>query len=189
MAALKRRKEKKVNLLVRTDFEHTTLGRILNWALSAGRIIVIVTELVVILAFISRFWLDRTLTNLNEQNQARQAQIEAAASFETAFREDQKRLDVYKRLEGLKTNAQQLVLQVSTSLPADVSLTNITLAENQINLQGVALSEAGLAGFLKALEDTGRFSAINLKDLTLSFDAQLLKFTVGAALKGQNGSD
>ena len=59
--------KKDINLLPREEFEQKTVGRFLIWALTVGRWIVIVTELIVITAFLSRFKLDRDLANLYEK--------------------------------------------------------------------------------------------------------------------------
>ena len=55
-----------VNLLEKDDFSESPIGRIVTWAITYGRYIMILTEIVVLLAFISRFSLDRKLTDLNE---------------------------------------------------------------------------------------------------------------------------
>jgi hypothetical protein len=58
--------KKEINLLPKEEFEKKPLGKFLVWALSIGRYIVIFTELIVILAFLSRFKLDRDLADLNQ---------------------------------------------------------------------------------------------------------------------------
>ena len=62
-----RKKSSRINLLPQEEFAASTLGRILAWILSTFRILVIMTELIVILAFLSRFWLDARTTDLNEE--------------------------------------------------------------------------------------------------------------------------
>jgi len=54
----------KVNLLPKDNFEFSLVGKFLRWALTAGRVMVVLTEFVVILAFGSRFWLDKEMNDL-----------------------------------------------------------------------------------------------------------------------------
>ena len=75
-----------IELLPQEGWEKGTLGKLLKWALTAGRYIVIVTELAVIMAFLSRFKFDRELTDLHEEIKQKQAVIQSAQSFETEFR-------------------------------------------------------------------------------------------------------
>ena len=60
-------KKQQVNLLPEKGFTSTTTGRVLTWILSTFRIIVIVTEIIVMIAFLSRFWLDAQNTDLSEE--------------------------------------------------------------------------------------------------------------------------
>lgn len=181
MAALTKHKQKKINLLTQEKFEYTPLGRILNWALSAGRVIVIITELVVILAFLSRFYLDKLTTDLNEQNTALKTQVQAASGFEKDFRSTQKRLAAYKSFEDTAFGA--VVREIASLLPAEVSLTNLSFAEKDVTLRGIALSEEGLAGFIKALEASG-FEKVSIVDVTLGTSlGQTLDFILKTQLK------
>ena len=119
-------KTKTINLLIQEGFEHTQLGKILNWLLTAGRTIVVVTELVVITAFLSRFWLDKTLTDLNEQNALKKAQVEASLPFEKDFRAIQSRLSEYKKIETSKTDAIKIFSYfIMVTLKYSVSFTII----------------------------------------------------------------
>ena len=60
------KKEPEINLLPQEEFEGSVIGRILKWGLSTFRIIVIIVEMVVMAAFLSRFWLDAKNSDLNE---------------------------------------------------------------------------------------------------------------------------
>src|SRR3972149_8149847 len=98
----------KINLLGDSEMEHTPLGRIVAWAVTYGRYITIGTEIIVRLAFISRFSLDRKLTDLNDEIFQKQAIIEANSAFESDFR----------TLQDTITKIQTLLAVPSTALTA-----------------------------------------------------------------------
>lgn len=176
---------KKVNLLVREGFEYTTLGRVLTWALSAGRVIVILTELVVIAAFLSRFWLDRVLTDLNEANNNKRKQIEASGRFENDFRALQDRLVNYKKL-AQKTEDSAKISQIASLLPADVSLKRISISKKDLQVTGFSLSEGGLAGLIKGLADSKKYENVQLDGLSLSTEGQQgFVFTIKGTVAGK----
>ena len=58
--------KRSINLLPRDAFEASTLGVVLEWALVFGKWAVIVTQLVVMGAFLWRFALDTRLSNLKK---------------------------------------------------------------------------------------------------------------------------
>lgn len=175
-------KNHKINLLSKEDFENSALGKLLNWALSAGRIIVILTELVVIGAFLSRFWLDRKHTDLLEENTSRKIQVEAFSSFEEEFKTTQTRLAVYKKLDETKQDTATLLETVSSLLPAEVSLTSISILQNQATIKGISLSESGVAGFIKALTGSEGFEKVTLNDISLG-PSQELVFSISLEIK------
>lgn len=170
---------KKINLLVQEGFEHSPTGKVLAWLLSAGRAIVIITELVVITAFISRFWLDRELTDLVEENNAKKTQVEASANFEKDFQNTQTRLAAVKLLDNAKTSPSEHIKEVTKLLPAEVVLSDITYNENSVSVTGLSLNEAGLAGFMKSLEKSNKFASVNLVNISLQLGtANLINFSL-----------
>lgn len=179
--------KRKINLVLKEGFEFTTIGRLLTWALGVGRVIVILTELIVVIAFLSRFWLDRTLTDLNEANISKRKQIEASNKFETDFRAAQTRLSIYKKLTDKPTKDAAKVKKVASLLPQDVTLNKISLSQKDVSITGVALSEEGLAGFLKGLGKTEEFANIALSGLSLSTEGQQgFSFTLKGTMGGKN---
>lgn len=179
MAALKK---KKINLVVRDGFEHTSLGRALTWGLSVGRVIVILTELVVIGAFLSRFWLDRQLTDLHEVNAQKRKQIEAASKFESEFRTTQQQIDIYKKVTSSTTRSSTSIKDIAKYLPEGVLIERISIStKDGLDIAGNALSEADLAGFLNSLRSSKKYETVQLTSITLATEgAQGFNFTIKA---------
>lgn len=186
--------QKTINLLVRTDFEYSTVGKLLAWLLSAGRTIVILTELVVIIAFLSRFWLDKTLTDLSEANESKRVQVEASFPFEEDFKDVQNKINLVKQLDKERIKTSSLVQTITQLLPSDIALISISFSGSKITLQGDSLTEASLAGFINSLESSKKFKNTTLTSIALENRAQqVIKFTINAdlvqnegALNGQN---
>src|SRR3990167_1463025 len=80
-----------INLLSQKDFDRTLVGKLLRWALTYGRYIIISTEIIVLFAFILRFSLDRQITDLNEEIEQKAAIVAANKGFESSFRNLQSR--------------------------------------------------------------------------------------------------
>src|SRR3989344_5652085 len=94
----KKEKQKLINLLPQEEFTASTLGRILTWLLSSFRIIVIVSEMVVMGAFVSRFWLDAKNADLSDDIEQKQAVVTSFSDFEQQFRSIQKKLLIFSSL-------------------------------------------------------------------------------------------
>lgn len=147
-----------IEFLPQEDWERGTGGKLLKWALTVGRHIVILTELIVILAFLSRFKFDRDLTDISEEVKQKQAIAANSAKFEQEFRLLQNRLVNIEQLRKNQPATDLTIDTVASLLPFDVYLSDLTVANNQITLNAIALSEAGIAMFVKNLKTSGKFS-------------------------------
>ena len=79
-----------INLLPKDSFESSWAGRVLSWALAFGKWTVIVTQLVVIGAFLFRFGYDRKLTDLRRSLEEEAGIVRSYSSIEQPFRLAQK---------------------------------------------------------------------------------------------------
>lgn len=158
------KKQAKINLLPQKEFETSTLGRILRWALSSFRIIVIVTEMFVMGAFLSRFWLDAQNSDLNELLDQKKAVIAASAEVEKEFKSNQKRLTIFSKLTSQAPSAET-VQTIASYLPPEVSLTSFSLNEKVVQISGVSTSEMGIAQFITNLESSKKFKEVSLSQV------------------------
>jgi Tfp pilus assembly protein PilN len=157
----------KIELLPQEDWEKTSFGRFLKWLLTVGRYIVIFTELIVILAFLSRFKLDRDLTDLYDQIEQKQAIIQSSADFQADFRYLQKRLATIKGLRNEQLLTMRLLEEISALTPIDVSFSDLRIQGRRASFTAEALSEAGLATFINNMKKSPRFSELSIDSLSI----------------------
>lgn len=183
--------KKEVNLLPQEEFEQKPVGKFLVWALNIGRWIVIVTELIVIIAFLSRFKLDRDLADLYEEIRAKQAIINSLGEFEQKFRFTQDRLSLISQLDKDQPSISLVLSAVSQSVPADVVLNKLSLEQGSVALGGLALSENGLKTFLNALAHSPILSNINLSNVSKKQEEGEggIQFSLTGKVKQQGGNN
>jgi Tfp pilus assembly protein PilN len=156
----------KVNLLPKDKFESSAIGKFLKWATSAGRAIVVLSEFVVICAFLSRFYFDTQLANLFDDIKQKKAIVAAAASFEEQFRQIQEKTQIVKALLAQESRPSVLISEISQLLPADVSLTGINLEGKMITLNGYCLTTNGLRLFWNGLNQHPQLGQVTLSNLS-----------------------
>lgn len=172
-----------INLLGDSETQHTPLGRIVNWALTYGRYIMIGTEIVVLLAFISRFSLDRKLTDLKEEVGQKQDIIQANLPFEEDVRALQDKLSKIKALKSQPANALTVLASFQTILPAGMYLKSFTLDQSQVTISAVAGSTGALAQFIANMKNAKTLTNVEIGDITR--DPLLgIQFTLTASLPG-----
>lgn len=172
-----------IELLPQQDWQKSALGKFLKWALTVGRYIVIVTELVVILAFLSRFKFDRELTDLNETITQQQAVITSYADFEQKFRLTQNQISLIKELQDKRLKTIVVLNELASLTPLDVYLSDLEVNEEQVNLKAAALSEAGLATLIKNLKASSSFKQLTLTEINTDIEKEVgINFTLTSQL-------
>lgn len=159
-------KKRYINLLPQEEFESSTAGRILKWAASTFRTIVIVVEVVVMGAFLSRFWLDSQNSDLSQNIKILSAQISAQADAETKFREVQSKLDIYNKISSNPSLASLMETAV-TNTPPNVTLTRISVENGNIEIRGSSLSDIEIRQFVIRLS-ASKFNSVELKQISSS---------------------
>lgn len=144
-------KNKPINLLPIEEFNASTTGRVLKWATSTFRVIVIITEMVVMGAFLSRFWLDAQNSSLNNSIKVKSAQITAQADLEKQFRNIQSKLIVFDTISQ-KNNSSMLVEKITSVVPVTVTLSRISITKGAIEVRGASLSDFDIARFVVNLK-------------------------------------
>jgi Tfp pilus assembly protein PilN len=154
-----------INLLSQDDFSKSAIGTVLLWALSIGRYIIVFTQLVVILSFLSRFKLDRDLTDLNSRISQQQAVIESYGELEQEVREIQSRLAFLDEIE-VKNQTYEVLAKLEKITPADVKLTQIQAREGSVNISAIALSPGGFSSFVAGIQQDGLFHDLELVNVS-----------------------
>lgn len=126
---------KEVSLLPKEADNNSLFARTLRWLTSVGRVIIIFTELIVIAAFLSRFWLDRKNSDLSETLRQQKAIIGSTKEFENEYLSLQNRLTTIKKFYSLSPRYADFFKSISQSLPPDVYLQSLSFERDDKNSQ------------------------------------------------------
>lgn len=123
--------QKGISLLPNEEDVTSLPSRIIRWLTSIGRFVIVFTELIVIGAFISRFWLDRKNSDLSEIIRQQKAILESTQDFEKEYSFLQQRLkfikDFYKNQPQYTSKVNSLV----ESTPGDIAFNNLTIKHSE----------------------------------------------------------
>ncbi|MFZ5932485.1 MAG: PilN domain-containing protein [Patescibacteria group bacterium] len=182
-----RKNQAQINLLPEEEFEGTTFGRTLRWAMSSFRIIVIVTEMVVMVVFLSRFWLDARNADLNDLIKQKVAVLSAQSDFERQFKNTQKKLKIFASLSQEEGFVSETLSALTSLLPPDLSLSAFSFNKESVQVKGVSGSETGIAQFIANLENSPRFEKVTLVGVDTADQEGQFTFTVKAIPKKGGG--
>jgi len=186
--AARKKKEEEINLLPQKGFQSSTAGRVLAWILSTFRIIVIVTEIIVMIAFLSRFWFDAQNSNLNEQIQQKKDVLLAYQNFEHDFKDVQKRLKIYSAVTQNQNSGVNVVETVKYFLPPDVVTTKIADESNKLVVVGETSNERSIQQLVVNLNSVPIFKNTGLTGVNTKKDnPAILIFTINSNIVPEKG--
>jgi Tfp pilus assembly protein PilN len=140
-------------------FFQTQLGRALQWALSAGRYIVMFTELIVVLSFATRFYLDRQVTDLNQTIARKEAVVQSFGGLEQEFKSVQEKINQYSQIAQRK-NLVEVFPILAQVIPDGVELQELAITSDQISIVGTVLSQRSLNLLINNLQISPNFTNV-----------------------------
>ena len=171
-----------VNLISQDEFSQNAIGKVMLWALSIGRYIVVFTELIVIMSFLSRFKLDRELTDLNEAINRQKAIILSYGNLESDFRYAQSQLALVRENQSGISPTDVLTL-LSQTTPTDVKVNQLQLSDSGMQLSATALSPQGFIRFITNLLAQESVSHLSIGGVSSKDQGLTIEFEVTADIQ------
>lgn len=169
-----------INLLKK----HTSLiDRFVNWALTVGRLLVILTEIVALSAFIYRFSLDRQLIDLHSKITQEQAIVNYLKENEKTYRNLQDRLTAAKTYSTLGINRLKVFNDIAGFTPKGMSFNNFALYENRVKIEANVDSVSALSEFVKAIKNYSAIDTVSIDKIENKPSSAIITISITALLK------
>lgn len=136
--------------------------KFINWALTVGRLVVILTELVALSAFLYRFFLDRQLIDLHDQIAQKQAVVKLLKQNENTYLDLQGRLALASTLTTTGQETTQIFSDILRLAPPDFVFNNIVLSQDAVKIDASVQSVSSLASLIKDIRNYKETSSISL---------------------------
>jgi len=164
------------------------LDQAIKWALTVGRLLIIIVEFVAFGTFILRFSLDRTLIDLSDKIKQEQAIVASLKDREATYRNLQERLMVASKITGQAQSSKKIVLDIFDLTPVEIKFDNFTLQNGKINMTTKVRSTAALTAFLESLRNYPGISSVSVDSIGNKTTDGSLSVGITAVLKNtQNG--
>jgi Tfp pilus assembly protein PilN len=173
-----------INLL---ENKSKTLDLIVSWALTIGRALVIIVELVALGAFLYRFSLDNQLQALQAKIKQEQAIVAYQKDSESKYRNLQDRLALISSVSKDSASNLKIFKDIIALAPSGFTFKIFDLSTGRIQLAGNANSVVILSNFIDKLKTYPLVDSVSLDKI--QNDTANANITVGitATFKGQGG--
>lgn len=147
--------------LVKTG-QNLFLERFINWALTIGRAVVILTELVALMAFLYRFSLDRELIDLHAKIKQEQAIVAYLKDSEETYRNLQDRLLLISNSSKEANQKLKTFNDIIALTPSGISFSEFSLNQNRIKISADAESVMALSALVEKLKKYPNIETVSL---------------------------
>lgn len=174
------KKSASINLLKR---QTSLIDRFVNWALTVGRLLVILTEIVALSAFIYRFSLDRQLIDLHSKITQEQAIVNYLKDNEKTYRNLQDRLAIATTYSTLGANRFKVFSDIAGFTPKGMSFNNFSLYENRIRIEANADSVSSLSTFVNSIKNYPAIDTVSIDKIENKPASAIITISITAILK------
>lgn len=176
-----------LNLLHPKEIQARLPEKFLKWLITYGRFIVILVEVVVVAAFLTRFKFDADLDNLKTKIRQDLPYVEGQATDEALINQTQTKLALIDKTFLAGDRWQETIIEISSQTPSSIQFLGLLLEEKDeqninFKISALTLSNVDLGIFLNNLRGQDNLRDINLANI--SFDEDQILFTItGTRLK------
>lgn len=136
--------------------------KFIKWALTIGRMVIILTETIALVAFLYRFILDRQIIDQRERINQKAAQVKLYEPQEKEYRNIQERLQL---ITSEQNKAAESVLQVSDIIsiaPSGVTFNLIGVTTSRLTISTNVGSISSLTSFVNALKRHPNIASVSI---------------------------
>lgn len=161
----------------------TFLDRFIVWALNVGRVVVILTEGIALVAFIYRFSLDQQLVDLHNRIGQEQAILKLLANNEKNYRSVQERLSLSQQIITQSAATSNLFQTIIGYVPSTINITNVTFASDNIRFDLSASSIDPITSLVNKLKANPAISSVSIDKIDNRTATSTLSVTITALIK------
>jgi len=159
------------------------VDRFITWALTVGRVVIILTEVIALGAFLYRFSLDRQLIDLHSKIKQEQAVVSYLKDNEDTFRNIQNRLSLAANFGGIAENQVKLLGDMVSFAPSGMVFNNIAIQEDRIRINASTNLVSSLSEFVKKLRSYSKIENVIIEKIENKPSSASITFGITALLK------
>lgn len=160
--------KKTINLLPKDEFAQSPIGKFFAWALTFGKYIVIITQIIVIGAFLFRFKLDKEAESLTDSLNKQQVVLAGFRETELLARNIHSRLNNIKAIESRQEPMFKSLDNLSSLLPLETEVEALNFNQNTLTIEGHAASELGISTLISNLQKNKNLENVNIISIKTS---------------------
>lgn len=166
----------------------TLLMQFLNWALTIGRLLVILVETLALGTFLYRFSLDMQTQDLKDKIKVQRSIVTSFKSEEDKFRDLQTKLDLIKNISAVSENNPKMLSDIIEMGKGYVTFRNVSISTKVIQIEAQASSVAPLRAFVDSLKKYPPVASVSIDKIENKISSVAIIVSINMSLKQSDQS-
>ncbi len=132
---------------------------------ATGKHVIIIVNFILIASFLSRFYFDRVLSDLNESIKVKSEIIKQNSSFEADYKTLQNKIEDIKKITSAQNRPIQIISELASLLPPGINLNSFALNNKEATFQARIDSEDSLTIFLSNLNSSKIIENVTIESI------------------------
>lgn len=155
----------------------------LHWALTTGRLLIIITETVALSAFAMRFSLDSQIVDLHDKIKQQDAIVSLLQHNENTYRNLQDRLALIKQATAVSQKESNAFFSLLKIIPNNIQVSTFSYSPNKLQLQLDTNSTASLQDFITTLTSQLNIANVSIDKIDNKISQGVISVTLSAEVK------
>lgn len=164
----------------------TLLMQFLNWALTIGRLLVILVETLALGTFLYRFSLDMQIQDLKEEIKNERIIVANFKTSEEKFRNLQANLDLVKKIDAASEDSPGMLNDVIEMGRGYITFKNVSISANGFQIEAQTSTIAPLRTFINALKKYPPVKSVSLDKVENKTSSAMIIVSININLKQTN---
>jgi len=154
--------KKGINLLKESSAPKTFWEKFYVWALSIGRFIIVGTEAIVLMVFLSRFKLDRDINDLTDSLSVKMAILESYKDTEADLREIQDTLAVISELRTTQETKADIFEHVTSLITEGTTVASLSVGVDTVSIEATSANFNAFQDFEESFKSSNRLTNVTI---------------------------
>ncbi|MFH1547464.1 MAG: PilN domain-containing protein [bacterium] len=172
-----------INLLSPSFAPKTTWDKVYDWVFLAGRYIIVLVELVVLIALGSRFYFDRKNNDFSESIRAKTLILDSMSETENEIKGAQQALNNVAIMLTKQKTKSDLLSNIEANIPSSIVLQGMSLSDESISITGESFGYTYIETLENNFKQDASWTDVNVT-LTSSGSDRNVSFTMSAKYSG-----
>jgi hypothetical protein len=163
--------------------ENTFVSQFFNWALTIGRLLIILTEMVALGTFIYRFGLDEQIVNLHDKIKAESSIVYGFKNAEITFRDIQDRLTTIKRYTLVGNTTTGIFTDITKMGQGKITFKDLMINTQNAKIVVFASNPLALTDFVNSLKKYPSVTSVSVDKVENDTTSAQIIVSITAGLK------